>query len=66
MRITVPAMSAPNCICGAKMEIYVDLPNKRLMTKCTYCGLEQYESIPFDEGSMTLQAVYDTARSLME
>lgn len=66
MRITIPGWKAPICKCGCKMEIYVDLPDKRLRTKCIYCGLERYDSIPFYAGAMTLRTIYETAHSLME
>lgn len=66
MRIIIPSLSAPTCFCGARMEIYVDACNQRLGVKCSYCGFEQYEFMPFDASLMSLKTIYDTAHSLME
>lgn len=66
MRITIPSWCATSCYCGHEMEVYVDVYNEKLRVKCTYCGLEQCTSIPFDAGAMTLRSVYDRAHSIME
>lgn len=66
MRIIIPAMSAPKCYCGSKMEIYVDVYNQRLQVKCPYCAFEQSMFIPFDASSLTLRSVYNSTRSMME
>ena len=66
MRITIPAMRAPICYCGNKMEICVDLCARKVRLECSYCGLEQSVFVPFDIGALPLNAVADIARSLME
>lgn len=66
MRITIHSWCAPTCQCGSKMEIYVDIYNKKLRVKCPYCGFEQNTSIPFDAGAMTLQSVYNRAHSMIK
>nr|DAW58260.1 MAG TPA: PriA DNA helicase Cys-rich region (CRR) domain [Caudoviricetes sp.] len=53
-----------------KMEIYADyytdLRAQRLRVKCHYCGLERSVFVPFDIGTLPLNAAADIAFSLME
>lgn len=66
MRITIPGWRSPVCKNGHQMEIYLDVYSEKLKVKCIYCGYEKSVFIPFDFDSLTLRAVVDIARSLIE